>query len=174
MGGAIGLRSAPGRGSSFWFTIAAPRGAGPRPRAETDEPAAATPAHILVVDDLAVNRQLVRAMLEPLGHTFEVAASGSEAVAAAMQRRFDLILMDLQMPGMDGLEAARAIRATAEINNRAPIVALSANVLAEHVEDCRAAGMDDHLAKPIVPAALVATVAKWSSAKRPVARRAAA
>ncbi len=174
MGGAIGFRSAPGHGSSFWFALPAPPATKPRSRDETHELTAARPAHILVVDDLAVNRQLVRAMLEPLGHTFEEAASGSEAVNAAMQRRFDLILMDLQMPGMDGLEAARAIRSTAEVNHRAPIVALSANVLAEHVANCRAAGMDDHLAKPIVPAALIATVAKWSSAKRPLLRRAAA
>jgi CheY-like chemotaxis protein len=71
--------------------------------------------------------------------------------------------MDLQMPGMDGLEAARTIRSTAEINRSVPIVALSANVLAEQIADCYAAGMNDHLAKPIVPAALVSTVTKWTN-----------
>jgi CheY-like chemotaxis protein len=121
---------------------------------------------ILVVDDLAVNRLLVRAMLEPMGHRIAEAASGAEAVMAAMRRPFDLILMDLQMPGMDGLEASRAIRSTAEPNRASPIVALSANVLAEQIADCHAAGMNDHLAKPIVPAALVAMLQKWA---KPVA-----
>jgi CheY-like chemotaxis protein len=129
--------------------------------------------HILIVDDLPVNRQLVRAMLEPLGHSFDEAASGSEAVEAAVRRPFDLILMDLQMPGMDGLEAARTIRSTSELNRQAPIIALSANVLAEHVAACRAAGMNDHLAKPIVPAALVEMVGRWSEPAAPGASVAA-
>ncbi len=114
-----------------------------------------------------MNRQLVRAMLEPLGHAVEEAAGGAEALRVAARRRFDLIFMDLQMPVMDGLEATRAIRARARANNRTPIVALSANVLAEHVAECARAGMNDHLAKPIVPASLVSMVGKWAGGKRP-------
>jgi CheY-like chemotaxis protein len=131
------------------------------------------PAHILIVDDVAINRQLVRAMLEPLGHTFEEAASGAQAVSAAMQRPFDLILMDLQMPGMDGMEATRTIRATAQGARRVPIVALSANVLEVQIAACRAAGMDDHLAKPIVPSALIAALARWTVGPHPGSKAAA-
>ena len=173
MGGRIGLDSTPGCGARFWFTFPAPeaRRPAPAPRAAGGTMA---PAHMLIVDDVAINRQLVRAMLEPLGHTFDEAANGAEAVQAAMQRPFDLILMDLQMPGMDGMEATRAIRANAPGNRRTPIVALSANVLEPQIAACSAAGMDDHLAKPIVPAALVAAVAKWTGLDRPAGTLAAA
>jgi PAS domain S-box-containing protein len=172
MGGSIGVEFISHTGSIFWFTLPAPPAANPlaaaapaaRPSEEraVDPSAPRMPAHILLVDDVPVNRVLVRAMLEPLGYSFEDAASGREAVDAATARPFDLILMDLQMPGMGGLDAARAIRATAEINRDTPIVALSANVMAEQIADCYAAGMNDHLAKPISPANLLATVAKWS------------
>jgi len=172
MGGAIGVDSAAGHGTRFWFTFPAPRAQPPRPAAKPRS-AEMAPAHILIVDDVAINRQLVRAMLEPLGHTFEEAASGAQAVAAAMQRPFDLILMDLQMPGMDGMEATRAIRANAQGGRRAAIVALSANVLEAQIAACRAAGMDDHLAKPIVPAALIAALARWTVQPKPGTRAAA-
>jgi CheY-like chemotaxis protein len=173
MGGSIGVESTPGQGSKFWFLLPAPSSKAPKRRPEAPRSVAGRSLDILIVDDLPVNRQLVRAMLEPLGHSFDEAASGSEAVEAAVRRPFDLILMDLQMPGMDGLEAARTIRSTSELNRQAPIIALSANVLAEHVAACRAAGMNDHLAKPIVPAALVEMVGRWSEPAAPGASVAA-
>jgi CheY-like chemotaxis protein len=86
-------------------------------------------------------------------------------VKAAMQSAFDLILMDLQMPGMDGLEAARAIRASADLNKSTPILAFSANVLAEHTAAALAAGMDDHIGKPIKPVELLTKVMMWTSAE---------
>ena len=170
MGGRIGVDSVEEGGSTFWFTIEAPlavaaladHSAEAALQDGTDE---ARPAHILIVDDLAVNRELVRAMLTPFGHSFEEADNGADAVRAALNSGFDLILMDLQMPGMDGFEAARTIRATSVLNRVTPIIALSANVLPAHILASQAAGMDDHLGKPIVPAALAAKVAMWAGAE---------
>jgi PAS domain S-box-containing protein len=167
MGGTIGVESDEGRGSTFWFTITAPAVAqsdiapveDARPAFDLDLKA----ARILVVDDVEVNRELVRAMLAPFGYSFQDASNGAEAVQAALHAPFDLILMDLQMPGMDGIAAARTIRATSVVNRDTPIVALSANVLPNHLEACWAAGMNDHIAKPIVPMALLTKVAQWTS-----------
>jgi PAS domain S-box-containing protein len=166
MGGEIGFESREGQGSTFWFTVDAPL-------AELEEAPAApmqpepddglTAARILVVDDVAMNRELVRTMLSPFGYELVEAASGAEAVAAAMAGSFDLILMDLQMPGMDGLAATRAIRQACDLNHDAPIVALSANALPVHLAECAQAGMDDHIAKPIAPAELLTKIARWTA-----------
>lgn len=83
----------------------------------------------------------------------------------AMRQPYDIILMDLQMPGMDGFAAARAIRQLSKENAATPIIALSANVLAEHVDEAREAGMNDHVGKPIVPARLFATLNRWSGVR---------
>ena len=170
MSGKIGVTSDEGAGATFWFTIDAP--VADASAADLADEAAAPeevdlgrPAHILIVDDLAVNRELVRAMLTPFGHSFEEADNGADAVRAALQSGFDLILMDLQMPGMDGFDAARTIRATSTLNRATPIIALSANVLPAHIVASQAAGMDDHLGNPIVPAALAAKVAMWAGAE---------
>jgi PAS domain S-box-containing protein len=165
MDGAIGVETVDGEGSTFWFTVAAP--AVQLVLAEAGEAAEmlemSAPAHILLVDDLATNRELVKALLEPFGHTFEEAANGVEAVQAALRTPYDLILMDLQMPEMDGFTAARIIRETADVNRATPIIALSANVLAEHISACAEAGMDDHLGKPIRPVDLLTKVAQWTA-----------
>jgi len=164
MGGEIGVDSEETKGSVFWFTFAAPPAALVQTQ-EADEPMAAEaemrPLHMLVVDDVNVNRELVRAMLEPFGHTFVEAENGAEAVAAALREPFDLILMDLQMPGMDGASATRAIRATSTVNGLTPILALSANVLPDHLVACAQAGMDDHIGKPIQPIRLLTKIAEW-------------
>ncbi|HEX4179991.1 MAG TPA: ATP-binding protein [Caulobacteraceae bacterium] len=167
MGGEIGVRSVVGKGSMFEFRVRAEPAV---ERATSDllgrpDFDSERPARILVVDDLDVNRELIRAILESIGQEVEEAAGGEAALSAASRSHFDLVLMDLQMPGMDGFAAARAIRRLANSNRFTPIVALSANVLPEHVEASAAAGMNDHLGKPIVPLELIGAVAKWSGSR---------
>jgi signal transduction histidine kinase/CheY-like chemotaxis protein len=165
MGGEIGMDSRPEGGSRFWFALPAPAAAPEAPAATEAPEAPETLARILVVDDVAVNRELIRAMLTPFAVELAEAAGGREAVAAAMKAPFDVILMDLQMPGMDGLAATAAIRAAAGPNRATPILAISANVLPEQVAACRRAGMADHIAKPINPTELVTKVAAWAGAR---------
>jgi PAS domain S-box-containing protein len=164
MGGEIGVESAPGLGAEFWFTIKAPAC---EPEAASDADGGgefdAQPARILIVDDSPVNRELVSVLLSVFGHDLSEASGGAEAVLAAAETSFDLILMDLQMPGMDGLAATRAIRAGSPKNRATPIVALSANILPNHLEACRQVGMNDHIGKPIDTRELLTKVARWTS-----------
>ena len=163
MGGEIGVETRLGAGSTFRFSIRAPRVdadvAEARPAAP---PSRGRPARILVVDDVAVVRELVCDTLGAAGHDLSVAADGAEAVAASRREPFDLILMDLQMPVMDGLAATKAIRETSDLNRSTPIVALSVNVQPHDVAACRDAGMDDHIGKPIAAGDLVSRVARWT------------
>ena len=164
MDGEIGVKSRAGEGSTFWFAFPAPlveAADALEEEPETDGLEAGS-AHILVVDDVAANRELVRAMLVALGHSLAEAEGGAEAVEAAERERFDVILMDMQMPGMDGLAATRAIRGLSPLNGDTPIVALTANVLPTQVAHCLEAGMDDHLGKPIAPLELLQKIAQWS------------
>ena len=133
---------------------------------DPDEAQAMAPARILVVDDVSVNRELVKALLSIFGHRITEACNGADAVKTALNMPFDLILMDLQMPGMDGIAATHAIRTTSVANARTPIVALSANVMANHIDACRQAGMDDHIGKPMSPARLLEVIGHWSSQPR--------
>ena len=121
-----------------------------------------------MVDDVTVNRDLVRALLGDFDVEIVEAASGLEAVDASLASRFDVILMDLQMPGMDGLDAAKAIRANSDPNRDTPILAFSANVLPEQIEAARRAGMDDHVGKPVDPAVLLPKLAEWASRRSAV------
>ncbi len=165
MGGEIGVESGEGQGSTFWFTVAAPAVLDIAPlRGEETDHWRIAPMSILIVDDVAANRELVANLLSPYEVRLTEADSGLEAVEAALRTPFDVILMDLQMPGMDGLAATRAIRANSEINRRTPILAVSANVLPVHVDACRQAGMNDHIAKPIDSRDLLGKIDRWTTA----------
>ncbi len=155
MGGDISVSSTPGQGSTFTFRIAAgcawAREAAAGGRDVADGAASELPPlDVLVVEDNVVNSRFVEKLLERRGHRVRVAANGRLGVAASAEREWDLILMDVQMPEMDGLAATRAIRRREEgSSTRVPIVALTAHASAEDRERCLAAGMDDYLTKPL-------------------------
>lgn len=146
---------------------AAPQAPAPDLAAVVAVAVAEGPIRVLVAEDSAVNQLIARAMLERVGCIVEVVSDGDAAVAAALSRRYDVVLMDLSMPGRSGIEATAAIRkAEAGGARRTAIVAVTAFALREHRARCLDAGMDDHLAKPYTPEALAAAVEKW--ARRPV------
>lgn len=142
----------------------------------------ASPAHagghsILLVEDNEVNRALVSEMLRRLGHRVEFAVNGAEAVAmaerlAADLAAWDLILMNIQMPVMNGKDAARAIRAQGGAARDIPMVALSANAFAAEIQESREAGMNDHVVKPIGLAKLRETIKTWAVRPSPSGLRA--
>ncbi len=173
MGGEVGVETKPGKGSTFWFEIPTSAAEATCQPIEGEGLAEFPPLNILMVDDTAVNRELVKLMLEPLGCRIEEASGGADGVQAAMTRSFDVVLMDVRMPGVDGLEATRLIRAVSALNRRTPILALTADVQPENAVACRNAGMDDVIAKPIVPGELLAKLMQWTSAGREEVRAAA-
>lgn len=179
MGGEIGVETAPGEGSTFWFTALIGRDAELQPVCPAlsvlaGREAAALPTdkveqllidrhagqRILLVEDNEINREVVLELLSTQGFLLDEAKDGSEAVAMAKSVKYDLILMDVQMPVMDGLEATRQIRLLPNYRET-PILALSANAYDEDVAACLAAGMDAHVAKPINPDQLYKSLLKW-------------
>ncbi len=152
MGGDIGVDSVSGRGSVFRFTIALAAAEGASVRHATSGAEAAQPVpslDILLAEDNRVNQKVATALLTRQGQRVTVANDGYEAVRMAREGTFDLILMDMQMPGMDGLEATGQIRRLPDDVSRTPIIALTANALSGDDARCRAAGMDDYLSKPL-------------------------
>ena len=168
MGGDIEAESVLGFGSRFRFHIpvvtAAPVDAAAG-ASSLSVPDLYAPRRILLVDDLEINREIVAAMLRSAGHEVEIAADGPNAIANYRARRHDLILMDVQMPGMDGLEATRRIRELDAGGRSVPIVALTANVFSQQIESYREAGMSDHIGKPFERDVLLVKIEKLTSGR---------
>jgi signal transduction histidine kinase/HPt (histidine-containing phosphotransfer) domain-containing protein/ActR/RegA family two-component response regulator len=162
MNGQIGFESSPGHGSTFWVILRLPRAQALASRETGDQPAKATVSgRILLVEDLEINQELARAILERAGHRTHVVSDGAEAVAAVQAADYDLVLMDVQMPRMDGIAATREIRALPYPARQIPIVAMTANVLPQQVRSFKDAGMNDHIGKPIKRKDLLDKVAAW-------------
>jgi signal transduction histidine kinase len=169
MGGEIGVESLSGQGSTFWFTVRLGKATDgavlPAPTFASDTPAIQIisrypGARILLAEDEPINQEVSRGLLEEVGLAVDLAEDGREALALAQQNRYDLILMDMQMPNLNGVDATRAIRALPGYA-QTPILAMTANAFDEDRQVCLAAGMNDHIGKPVEPERLFETLLKW-------------
>ena len=173
MGGRIGADSRPGEGSTFWLEVpvrrvaAAAPGEAPdgQPLRDGGQPGLAG-HRVLLAEDNPLNQEVALALLRDAGLDVDLAEDGLAAVELAGAADYDLILLDVQMPGLDGLEAARRIRAQ-ERHRQTPIIAMTANAFDEDRTAAFAAGMDDHVAKPVDPDVLYATLSRWLAAAAP-------
>jgi two-component system sensor histidine kinase/response regulator len=168
MGGRIGVDARNGGGSVFWLTLALPdanspvippaaRAAGPATRPERPVPS----GRILLTEDNATNRIIAATLLRKAGHAVDDVGNGQEALDAVRSRDYDIVLMDVQMPVLDGFAATRAIRALEDGKGAVPIIAITANAMAGDRETCLRAGMNDYISKPFDPPLLLATVGRW-------------
>ncbi len=170
MGGKIGVESEPGQGSVFWCELDFPVAAmGTQteaqkenaPQAEAD----ALQGRILLVEDNKVNQMVASKMLVGMGLTVDLAENGEKALAALAEKRYDLVLMDCQMPVLDGYQATKAFRSQeSQGDQRLPIIAMTANAMAGDRQKCLEAGMDDYLAKPVKKELLRTLLRQWLGA----------
>ena len=167
MGGVIGVESRPGTGSTFWFEIPAHVAEPGLLAAECAQtPAAPVGGRVLLVDDHPMNRLLGETLLGMMGCQVDLATSGEEAVQAAGAQGYDLILMDVHMPGMDGLAATRAIKALFPAGEGPRVIAMSADVMPQNLERCRQAGMVDYIAKPVQMAQMQVVLQRWMAEQK--------
>ena len=172
MGGEVGVESTPGAGSCFWLSAEFAMPGGPAELSPSDTPRASAleqlqqlhpGRRILLVEDEPINQEVARELLEMAGLQVVLAGDGAEAVRLTAMEPFALVLMDMQMPVMGGLEATRAIRAQPG-HEHLPILAMTANAFEENRRECLAAGMNDHLGKPVDPERLYQLILRWLSA----------
>ncbi len=169
MGGEIGVDSAPGEGSTFWFVVplkqrldaaAAPAPSFTTVSAEERLQADHAGTRLLLAEDELIAQEVSRGLLEDVGLTVDIAEDGKQALDLARQHRYALILMDMQMPVMNGVDATRAIRADS-LNRTTPILAMTANAFDEDRDACLAAGMNEHISKPVDPDKLYERLLEW-------------
>ena len=163
MGGEVGVSSQPGRGSTFWFSVRLQLASKPLDVAapkQAPDVGRINGAHILLVEDNQFNQQVAMGLLEEVGAVVWLASNGQDAIAQMREHAFDCVLMDVQMPVMDGLQATHIIRTTPAMAGVA-VLAMTANVGRDDQARCQAAGMNDFISKPVRPGELYAKLAKW-------------
>ena len=170
MDGEIGVQSTVGQGSTFWFNLISPisenSAATLLPQSDQSIPTLSN-LHILIAEDNEVNQKVISRILEKLGCTFDITQNGKEALAKLMTTKYDLVLMDCEMPELDGLATTEVVRNhnTHVLDHQIPIIALTAHALSENQEKCLKSGMNDVLRKPFKTEELIGMLQRWSQHK---------